>query len=79
MQHVYAGIELEPGLAEVLHGDQAVDECMQRLGELSLWTLPAGAFGDRPLGLSKIQRLGDLLTELRPQFEYIIRSSSSRP
>ena len=72
MQHVYAGIELEPGLTEVLYGDKPVDDCARRLGELSLWTLPAGSFEGRPLGLSKIQRLGNLLTELRPRFDYII-------
>jgi len=72
MQHVYAGIELEPGLTEVLYGDKPVDDCARRLGELSLWTLPAGSFEGRPLGLSKIQRLGKLLTELRPRFDYII-------
>jgi len=72
MQHVYAGVELEPGLTEVLCGDQPVDDCVQKLGELSLWTLPAGSFEGRPLGLSKIQRLGKLLTDLRPRFDYII-------
>jgi len=72
MQHVYAGVELEPGLTEVLYGDKPVGDCLQRLGELSLWTLPAGSFEDRPLELSKIRRLGKLLTELRPRFDYIV-------
>jgi len=72
MQHVYAGIELEPGLTEVLYGDKPVDDCLQQLGELSLWTLPAGSCMNRPLGLSKIQRVVDLLTGLRPRFDYII-------
>jgi succinoglycan biosynthesis transport protein ExoP len=72
MQHVYAGVGLEPGLTEVLYGDKPVGDCLQRLGELSLWTLPAGSFQNRSLELSKIQRLRALLTELRPRFDYII-------
>ena len=72
MQHVYAGVELEPGLTEILCEDQPVDDCLQRLGDLSLWTLPAGSFQPGGAALSDIQQLNNLLTELRPRFDYII-------
>ena len=74
MQHVYAGIELEPGLTDILCEDQPVNDCLQRRGDLSLWTLPAGSFqhGDGGAALSDIQQLDNLLTELRPRFDYII-------
>jgi succinoglycan biosynthesis transport protein ExoP len=72
MQHVYAGVELEPGLTEILCEDQPVDDCLQRLGDLSLWTLPAGSSQPGGAALSDIQQLNNLLTELRPRFDYII-------
>jgi len=70
--HKYAGVPLEPGLADVLHGGKSLDTCLQRLEEVSLWILPAGSMRYRSIGLLKTQELHKILTELRSRFEHII-------
>lgn len=72
MQHVYAGVESHPGLAEVLHGDKPLGECIQQPEGLGFSILPAGSVGDGPPALSKMQQVADLVAELRERFEYII-------
>jgi polysaccharide chain length determinant protein (PEP-CTERM system associated) len=72
MQHIYAGVWQQPGLAEVLRGVKPVEDCLQRMGDLGPWVLSAGSVADSPLTLSKMHEIADLLTELREKFEYII-------
>jgi succinoglycan biosynthesis transport protein ExoP len=72
MQHIYAGVWQQPGLAEVLRGTKVVEDCLQRLGEAGPWILPAGAVGDNPLALSKMHQLTDLIIELKEKFDYVI-------
>ncbi|MGD9727462.1 MAG: GumC family protein [Nitrospiraceae bacterium] len=72
MQHIYAGVWQQPGLAEVLRGIKPVEDCLQRMGDLGPWILSAGSVADSPLTLSKMHEIADLLTELREKFEYII-------
>lgn len=72
MQHVYAGVEAHPGLAEVLHGDKPLEECLHKPEGLGFSILPAGSVGDGPPALSKMQQVADLLSDLRERFEYIV-------
>lgn len=72
MQHIYAGVWQQPGLAEVLRGTKVVEDCMQRLGEVGPWILTAGGVGDNPLALSKMHQLADLISELKEKFDYVI-------
>jgi polysaccharide chain length determinant protein (PEP-CTERM system associated) len=72
MQHIYAGVWQQPGLAEVLRGVKPVEDCLQRMGDLGPWILSAGSVADSPLTLSKMHEIADLLTDLREKFEYII-------
>lgn len=72
MQHVYAGVESHPGLAEVLHGDRSLEECLHKPDGLGFAILPAGSVGDGPPALSKMQQVADLLSDLRERFEYIV-------
>lgn len=72
MQHVYAGVESHPGLAEVLHGDKPLEECLHRPEGLGFTIIPAGSVGDGPPALSKMQQVADLLSDLRERFEYIV-------
>jgi polysaccharide chain length determinant protein (PEP-CTERM system associated) len=72
MQHIYAGVWQQPGLAEVLRGVKPVEDCLQRMGDLGPWILSAGSVADSPLTLSKMHEIADLLAELRDKFEYII-------
>jgi polysaccharide chain length determinant protein (PEP-CTERM system associated) len=72
MQHIYAGVWQQPGVADILRGAKPVSDCLQRLGDGGPWVLTAGSVTENPLSLSKIQQIGELLNELREQFEYII-------
>ncbi len=72
MQHIYAGVWQQPGLAEVLRGTKVMEDCLQRLGDVGPWILTAGAVGDNPLALSKMHQLADLITELKEKFDYVI-------
>jgi capsular exopolysaccharide synthesis family protein len=72
MQHIYAGVWQQPGLAEVLRGAKPIEDCLQRMGDLGPWILSAGSVADSPLTLSKMHDIADLLAELREKFEYII-------
>ena len=72
MQHIYAGVWQQPGLAEVLRGTKVIEDCLQRLGDVGPWILTAGAVGDNPLALSKMHQLANLITELKEKFDYVI-------
>ena len=70
--HQCMGIPQFPGLRDVLEGERSVDSCLHRVGELSLWVLPSGVASGRMLGLSDIQQISGMLTELKKQYEYIV-------
>lgn len=70
--HQCMGIPQFPGLRDVLEGEQSVDSCLHRMGELPLWILPSGVASGRMLELSNIHQIAGLLTELKKQYEYII-------
>ena len=72
MLHAYTDTPLEPGLAEALHGDLPLDECLHGLRELPLTILPAGSTENRQIELFRINRLTDILPQLRTRFEFII-------
>ena len=70
--HQCLGIPQFPGLRDVLEGEQPVDSCLHRVGELPLWILPSGIASGRMLELSDIYHITGMLTELKKQYEYII-------
>lgn len=70
--HTYASVGAEPGLAEVLRGENHLDACLHGMGELPLWILPAGSTEDKPVELGKVHLLTELLPQLRKRFEFII-------
>jgi capsular exopolysaccharide synthesis family protein len=70
--HTYASVGSEPGLAEVLRGENHLDACLHGMGELPLWILPAGSTEDKPVELGKVHLLAELLPQLRKRFEFII-------
>ncbi len=70
--HTYASVGSEPGLAEVLRGENHLDACLHGMGELPLWILPAGSTEDKPVELGKVHLLTELLPQLRKRFEFII-------
>jgi succinoglycan biosynthesis transport protein ExoP len=72
MVHSYTGIRPDPGLREILNGDQSLDSCLQSLGDVPLWLLPAGGDVDQPIELSKMHHLVSILSEVRARFDHII-------
>jgi capsular exopolysaccharide synthesis family protein len=70
--HQYMGIPQCPGLRDVIEGQQSVDSCVHRMGDLPLWILPSGVVSGPRLELSDIHKIADMLTKLKNQFEYIV-------
>ena len=70
--HGYMGNALAPGLQDVLAGLQSVDACLHSQGEMPLWLMPSGTPADQTIELSKINRLNDIISQLRGRFDYII-------
>jgi polysaccharide biosynthesis transport protein len=70
--HTYLGAEVAPGLSEVLSGTHTSEDSIHPIEKWPLWLLPAGYQENGPVELSKIHQLRNVLTELRPRFDYII-------
>ena len=70
--HGYMGNTLAPGLQDVLAGSQSVDACLHSQGDMPLWLMPSGTPADQTIELSKINRLNDIISQLRGRFDYII-------
>ena len=72
MVHEYAGMQVGPGLADILQGTSMIDSCLHRYDELPLWVLPAGTPRMPSIGLSAIQHLKKILPELQARYDHII-------
>lgn len=72
MLHAYTGIPSKPGLVEAIYGDEPLENCLHRSGEIPLWVLPSGRRDHRLVDLTKIPQISGILTELRSRFEFII-------
>jgi len=72
MIHEYMEINLRPGLLDMIEGTYLLDDCLHRYEDLSLWVLPTGKSGRRPMGLSEIQYIEKLLPDLRTHYDNII-------
>lgn len=70
--HQYMGISQSPGLREVIQEGQAVDCCIQRVGELPLWVLPSGGKTSHMLELSRIRQIGGIVSEFKGRYDHII-------
>ena len=75
MVHVYAGIEIGPGLGEVLVGQKPIEECIEYHEQLGIWILPAGIVQVGTAALSHVDRLAEVIGNLRTRFEYIVLDS----
>ena len=70
--HGYMGTSLAPGLQDLLEGEQSVDACLHSQGELPLWVMPSGTPASQTIELSKINRLSEIIRQLRGRFDYIV-------
>jgi capsular exopolysaccharide synthesis family protein len=65
-----------PGLCELLRGEMAAAQAIQRSKLSNLWFLAAGTFDTRALQLLAHGRVKDVLDDLREMFEFVIIDSS---
>jgi capsular exopolysaccharide synthesis family protein len=72
MAHEYMGIPAGPGLGDVLHGSDILENCIHRSDGVPLWILPSGSPRVRPAGLSGIQYVKKILPELRTRYDHVI-------
>lgn len=70
--HAYNDTPLRPGLAEAIYGDAALENCLHRSGESSLWILPSGRRDHRIVDLTKISQLNVIVKELKERFDFIL-------
>ncbi|MDT4969090.1 MAG: protein-tyrosine kinase [Acidobacteriota bacterium] len=68
----YLGIDTPVGLSEVLSGDATLEEAIIRLQPANLHFLPGGAARDDVAEILSGPRFGQVLSELRTMFDYII-------
>jgi polysaccharide chain length determinant protein (PEP-CTERM system associated) len=72
MLHTYFGAKLEPGLVDIFRKEETLDNCLQRIGDVPLWLLPAGPIREKPIELHTLTQLNLILDALRPRFDYIV-------
>jgi len=72
MVHGYMGIPAGPGIGEVLHGGAILENCLHQCDGVPLWVLPTGSPAVRPIGLSGIQFIKNILPELRTRYDHVI-------
>ena len=68
----YLGLERAVGLTNVLAGQVAIDEVVQRWGRSGLSVLPSGSIPPNPSELLGSPAMVDLLTQLRAMFDVIV-------
>jgi polysaccharide chain length determinant protein (PEP-CTERM system associated) len=70
--HECMGIPQFPGLRDVIEGEQSVDSCLHRVGDLPLWILPSGLVSGRTLELYDTRKIAEMLKKIKKQYEHII-------
>jgi capsular exopolysaccharide synthesis family protein len=68
----YMGIEGATGVTNVLAGQVAVADVVQRWGRGGLWVLPSGSIPPNPSELLGSQNMADLLDGFRASFDMVI-------
>lgn len=74
--HQVLGLELDPGLCELLVGDAEVDDVVRRTPIDQLWMITAGHWDSRATRALAQDATRELLNNLREQFEFIIIDTS---
>lgn len=67
----FFGVNVERGLSELLQGTTVLAEAVQQLPHPGLHLLNAGRGASRALSYFEIERLREILPELRTQFDFI--------
>jgi capsular exopolysaccharide synthesis family protein len=72
MVHEYMEFSAGPGLGDVLHGSEILENCIRQCDGVPLWVLSSGSPAVRPVGLSGIQYVKKILPELKTRYDYVI-------
>lgn len=72
MAHQLAGLEGGAGLCDVLLDQKSLEECLQYHEQLGLWLLATGNIKAEATVLTHMDRLSQLIGDLRSRFQYII-------
>ncbi|THJ19409.1 MAG: hypothetical protein CAF45_016095 [Nitrospira sp. CG24E] len=72
MVHEYMELSAGPGLGDVLHGSEILENCIRQCDRVPLWVLSSGSSSVRPVGLSGIQYVKKILPELKARYDYVV-------
>jgi succinoglycan biosynthesis transport protein ExoP len=72
MVHQYMGIPAAPGLGDVLLGEENLENCIHQCDGVPLWILPSGTPRIGSAGLSGIQYVKKILSELKSRYDHVI-------
>ena len=72
MVHEYMELSAGPGLGDVLHGAEVLENCIRQCDRVPLWVLSSGSPSVRPAGLSGIQYVKKILPELKTRYDHVI-------
>jgi len=72
MVHEYMELSPGPGVGDVLHGADILENCIRQCDRVPLWVLSSGTPSLRPAGLSGIQYVKKILPELKTRYDHVI-------
>jgi len=72
VQHKNFGIDRKPGLTNYLYGEVDLDDIIHEMDVDNLSVIPSGSSPNNPAGLLASDKMKKLLSELRPQFDFIL-------
>ncbi|MGD9849626.1 MAG: GumC family protein [Nitrospirales bacterium] len=61
-----------PGVADFLAGQEPLEACLQQIADVPLWCMPAGNLDQHPVSLSKLHKIGLILSSVKSRYRYII-------
>ena len=75
-QHLVFGLPADRGLCDIIRGEATVQDVVQATPAENLWILPAGHFDISSQHGLNGQVVGDLLADLRDQFDFVVIDSA---
>src|SRR5262245_20787297 len=73
--HEHLGLNVSPGVCEMMRGDEDIHTAIQRTGSSNLWFLSAGAWDAHSQVAMSQDRFRRILDKLRQEFDFIIVDS----
>jgi capsular exopolysaccharide synthesis family protein len=70
------GVQSLPGMSDWVRSDERLTNFIYQVGNLNLWTLPAGNQCEHPLEIVQSARMRELVEEGRDQFDWVLIDSA---